>query len=112
AFTFAVFVWVFARDVRADRSWRARAALYGMAFVQFFISLSGKASYQLDSMIRYVFPVFALAIVAGAWAGATDGVELWPRRAWARKLAWAGCALAAVTQAWMLFRYLRGGWVA
>jgi hypothetical protein len=112
AFTFAVFVWVLARDLLTSRKWRARAALYGIAFAQFFVALSGKASYQLDSMIRYVFPVFALTVVAGAWAVAADSVVLWPRGTWTRRLAWGACALAGATEVWMLFRYLRGGWVA
>lgn len=50
----------------AQGVWK-RAPLYFIAFVIFYVSLSGKANAKMDSMSRYTLPVYLLVLVAWVW---------------------------------------------
>lgn len=98
-----------------------RGSLYLIAFGMFYIALTGKANSNLDSMLRYTFPSYALLVIEvlllnterrkvgeGAlfFAGANVGNR--PAR--------LKIALAAIFgvgfQAWCIYRFTHGHWVA
>ena len=84
-----------------DEDWRKRAALYACAFGLFYLSVSGKARANMDSMSRYTLPIYWIALVV--WA--RDEIRF-PRKAWFA--IGAGIAL----QSYLCFMFLRGHWVA
>lgn len=98
--------------LRMQTAWQRRAGLYFCAFVLYYIAVSGVASVQMESMLRYQFCAHALIVLAilhfltqlrtprgairvAAMAGAA---VLWP----------AGFGI----QGWYLWTFTRGGWVA
>lgn len=106
-FIVGLFGWTLAQDVRrGPLAWRRRAGLYFAAFVTFYISLSGKANADMDSMIRYSFPPFALLCLCLAETGWLNRARF--SNAWFR----AGAIVSLLTQLYMLFLFTRGKWVA
>lgn len=92
----------------------ARLGLYFSAASVFLISLSGKANYNMDSMVRYNLPVFVvLVLIAVQVAG--QGERLHRKGIfsdWSRVIWILGCALALAVQCWMIRVFTKGGWVA
>ena len=106
----AAFEAIFARRLRTR--WQTRVGLYACAFLTYFIAVSGVASVQMESMLRYQFCAHALIVLAllhflaqfrnppvpFRLAGMATAVLFWP----------AGLSL----QGWYVFNFTRGGWVA
>jgi hypothetical protein len=98
--------------IRLRTGWQMRIGLYACAFITFFIAVSGVASVQMESMLRYQFCAHALIVLALLhflaqfrnpptalrMAGMATAVLFWP----------AGLSL----QGWYVFNFTRGGWVA
>jgi hypothetical protein len=85
----------------------ARFPLYLSAFVLFYIPLTGKANANMDSMIRYTFPVYLLLLLCLAPMLERAGIS---RRT--RALIATGAAFSFAIQVYFAIRFLRGGWVA
>jgi hypothetical protein len=85
--------------------------LFYAASSMFFISLSGKASYSMDSMVRYNFPVFVILVLMIV-KSALPEVQQLLRQRWKRWLLISGYVLAIAVQVWMIRVFCKGGWVA
>jgi hypothetical protein len=88
-------------------------SLFLISFSMFFISLSGKASYSMDSMVRYNLPVFVIWIVA--WIKSTDSGRWCQSSFQGRRqngFLWLGYLIALAFQIWMIRVFTKGGWVA
>lgn len=98
-----------------------RGSLFFIAFGMFYIALTGKANSNLDSMLRYTFPSYILLVIEVLllntarrqmgqgplfFAGANVGNR--PARI---KIA-ASVTLALGFQAWCIYRFTHGHWVA
>lgn len=92
--------------------WRERAGFYFVAFVLFFIAVSGVYSVNLESMTRYHFCSHVFLVLAGlhAWR------HIRPRHPRARRLVAVAATIAALFSLYLHYRYAviftRGGWVA
>ena len=98
--------------LRRRTNWQMRIGLYACAFITFFIAVSGVASVQMESMLRYQFCAHALIVLALLHflaqfrtppaavriAGMAVAALFWP----------AGFSL----QGWYVWNFTRGGWVA
>ncbi len=98
--------------LRRRTSWPARVAIYFVAFVTFYISVSGVASVQMESMLRYQFCAHALIVLAFMHFLA----ELRPLSRPVRALSMAAVTLLIAAglslQGWWIWNFTRGGWVA
>jgi hypothetical protein len=98
--------------LRIKTSWQKRVGLYFCAFITYYIAVSGVASVQMESMLRYQFCAHTLIVLALLHflaqfrdsraairlAGMAAAAVLWP----------AGFSL----QGWYVWTFTRGGWVA
>lgn len=98
--------------LRARTGWQARVGLYFAAFTLYYLAVSGVASVQMESMMRYQFCAHALIVLAILHFTA----QLRTPRGASRV---AAMAVAAVlwpasfgVQGWYLWTFTRGGWVA
>jgi hypothetical protein len=79
----------------------------------FFVSLVGKANYNMDSMIRYNLPVFVLLMLQLISLRQNPTHVNQGLLCMIRKWAWIlGCLLALAVQIWMIRVFTQGGWVA
>lgn len=102
----ALFIWVFFQEKKQNwKKIRERLDLYGVAFLIFYISLSGKANANMDSMIRYTFPVIVVLALCLARLEKRF-LEEKP------KVFWAWVLISVAIQIWMTFLFTRGRWVA
>jgi hypothetical protein len=82
-------------------------ALWAVAFILFYIPLTGKANANLESMLRYTLPTTLLLLIVQA-AQSPDRPVFNRHRKWAVLLA----AVSFALQLWCAYRFLKGGWVA
>ncbi|MFN2476553.1 MAG: hypothetical protein ABR526_09480 [Chthoniobacterales bacterium] len=98
------------------RRWRTglamRVGLYFCAFVTFYLAVSGVASVEMESMLRYQFCAHALIVLALLHFLAHSRPPQTPLRV-------AGMVTAALiwpigfsVQGWYIWTFTRGGWVA
>jgi hypothetical protein len=78
-----------------------------VAFSMFYIALTGKANSNLDSMLRYTLPVYILLVLNFAELRST--LFAGPYRRF--KLGFA-LVLGLGVQAWCMYRFTHGHWVA
>jgi hypothetical protein len=78
----------------------------------FFISISGKAAYSMDSMVRYNFPVFVMLVMIFMSSFSQEKIWEFSRSGWRRRFWILGYLLAAAVQVWMIRVFTKGGWVA
>lgn len=97
---------------RGGRGWATRLAVYFVAFLTFYIAVSGVASVQMESMLRYQFCAHALIVLALMHFLAQLRPPPVPVRALG--MAAAGLLIAAglSLQGWWVWNFTRGGWVA
>jgi hypothetical protein len=105
-FTLFLFAWAWRLERKqVDRG--ARFPLYLCTFALFYIPLTGKANANMDSMIRYTFPVFVMMLLAL--------VPVIQRTGLSTKMRWlttAGALASLAIQLWFAARFLSGKWVA
>ena len=82
-------------------------ALYLSAFSLFFISLSAKANYNMDSMVRYNLPVFCLLVVVLCIL--EIGTRFFSIK---RSHMIFGYLFMIALQLWLIRIFTKGGWVA
>lgn len=75
---------------------------FWIAFIMFYISLSGKANAEMDSMIRYAFPVYIILLLS---------LNHFPEWRLSRRTVFL-LSFFFILQAWMAYLFLRGHWVA
>ncbi len=81
--------------------------LWLTAFVLFYIPLTGKASANMDSMLRYTLPVTILLLVLQA--AQSPGQSVFMRK---QKWVYFVALLSFALQLWCSYRFLRGRWIA
>lgn len=106
-FILLLFLWLFLKARQTARFWKkVDWSLFFVGFSMFFISLSGKASYNMDSMVRYNLPVFVIWIMT--WINTIDSDPRKYQKAWIQLGYW----IALAFQIWMIRVFTKGGWVA
>jgi hypothetical protein len=105
-----VFEVVMAR--RRRTRWQARVGIYFAAFITYYISVSGVASVEMESMLRYQFCAHALIVLAMMHYLGEEGIAPGP----VRFLVLAAVAVFIVAsvslQGWWIWNFTRGDWVA
>jgi hypothetical protein len=98
--------------VRRRFSWTSRVGLYFCAAVIYYISVSGVASVQMESMLRYEFCVHALIVLAILhFLHQLPTPRLWVRASGMAAIALLSAAGLSV-QGWYVWNFTRGNWVA
>ncbi len=116
-FTVALFAWAYALERRArvrleTNTWRSRVGLYFVGFLLFYIPLTGKANANMDSMIRYTFPTFVLLVLSLLQStNRSQVLDLFTSRLF-KVLFIFGSVISVIIQAWFIYRFTRGRWVA
>jgi hypothetical protein len=98
--------------VRRRFAWTTRAGFYFCAAVIYYISVSGVASVQMESMLRYQFCVHALIVLAILhFLHQLPAPRLWVRASGMAAMALLSAAGLSV-QGWYVWNFTRGNWVA
>lgn len=92
--------------------WPMRAGLYFCGFTVFYLSISGVASVNMESMLRYEFSAHALLVLA--FLNFLGQFETAPKllRAFGMGAVALACAAGLSMQAWYVWNFTRGNWVA
>jgi hypothetical protein len=92
--------------------WTARVGFYFCAAVIYYISVSGVASVEMESMLRYEFCVHALIVLAILhFLHQLPTPRLWVRASGMAAIALLSAAGLSV-QGWYVWNFTRGNWVA
>jgi hypothetical protein len=98
--------------IRRQTNWAARIGIYFCAAVIYYISVSGVASVDMESMLRYEFSVHALIVLALLHFLSQFGRP----PGYVRAFGIAAVALASAAglslQGWYVWNFTRGNWVA
>jgi hypothetical protein len=98
--------------IRGGAGWKTRVGLYFCAVVIYYVSVSGVASVQMESMLRYHFCVHALIVLAFLHFLRQLRTPSLPVRA----LGMGAVALLSVAglsvQGWYIWNFTRSNWVA
>jgi hypothetical protein len=98
--------------VRRRFGWGARVGFYFCAAVIYYISVSGVASVEMESMLRYEFCVHALIVLAIIhFLHQLPAPRLWVRASGMAAMALLSAAGLSV-QGWYVWNFTRGNWVA
>jgi hypothetical protein len=98
--------------VRRRFGWGTRAGFYFCAAVIYYISVSGVASVEMESMLRYEFCVHALIVLAIVhFLHQLPAPRLWVRATGMAAMALLSAAGLSV-QGWYVWNFTRGNWVA
>src|SRR5207237_4377153 len=98
--------------VRRRTDWATRIAIYFCATVIYFISVSGVACVEMESMLRYEFCVHALIVLAFLHFLAQFRVPPPLLRVFGMAAAVLISALGLSVQGWYVWNFTRGNWVA
>ena len=98
--------------LRRRTNWQARAGFYFVAFVTYYIAVSGVASVQMESMLRYQFCAHALIVLALLQFLAQFRPPPLPARVLGMAVAALLCVAGLGLQGWWVWNFTRGGWVA
>ncbi len=104
--------------IMATRLWRLGkrgAPLWGLsliAFLLFYIPVTGKAAAHLDSMARYTLPVLVLLTLCWARAERLGIPFLVFEGKKKKRLAWTLGLFSMAVQVWFAYRFARGHWIA
>ena len=98
--------------IRRLAGWPTRAGLYFCAAVIYYISVSGVACVEMESMLRYEFCVHALIVLAILhFLHQLPAPRLWVRASGMAAIALLSAAGLSV-QGWYVWNFTRGNWVA
>ena len=97
--------------IRWRTDWAARIGIYFCAAVIYFISVSGVACVEMESMLRYEFCVHALIVLAFLHFLRQFRPPPVPVRALGVVVALAS-AVGLSVQGWYVWNFTRGNWVA
>jgi hypothetical protein len=98
--------------IRRRTDWQVRVGLYFCAAVVYYISVSGVAGVEMESMLRYEFCVHALIVLA--FLHFLRQFRLPPAlvRAFGIAAVALGSAAGLCVQGWYIWNFTRGNWVA
>ncbi len=98
--------------IRRQTAWSTRVGFYFCAALIYYVSVSGVACVEMESMLRYEFCVHALIVLAIVHFLH----QLRTPPMWVRALGMATVALLSaaslIVQGWYVWNFTRGGWVA
>lgn len=98
--------------LRSRTGWATRAGIYFCAAVVFYVSMSGVACVAMESMLRYQFVAHALIVLAVLNLLRQSSIQ----QRFARVAAMAAVALICAAgfglQAWNIWNFTRGNWIA
>jgi hypothetical protein len=97
--------------LRMRTDWTTRIGIYFCAAVIYFVSVSGVACVEMESMLRYEFCVHALIVLAFLHFLRQFRPPPMPVRALGVAVALASAAGLSV-QGWYVWNFTRGNWVA
>jgi hypothetical protein len=98
--------------IRRTASWRTRIGFYFCGGIIYYISVSGVACVQMESMLRYEFCLHALIVLA--FVHFLNQLRTPPLLARVLEMAAIGLLSAAgfLVQGWYVWNFTRGKWVA
>ena len=97
--------------IRHKTQWTTRVGIYFCAAVVYYVSVSGVASVEMESMLRYEFCVHALIVLA--LLHFLRQFRFPPMlRAFSMAVAALGGAAGLSVQGWYVWNFTRGNWVA
>ena len=97
---------------RMNTNWRKRISFYIVAFISYHIAVSGVASVQMESMLRYQFLAHVLIVLALLhFLAHLPAPSAWPRAIGLTVFALL-CAAGLGLQGWWVWNFTRGNWVA
>jgi len=98
--------------IRRRLAWTTRVGFYFCAAVIYYVSVSGVASVEMESMLRYEFCVHALIVLAILhFLHQLPTPRLWVRVSGMAAMALLSAAGLSV-QGWYVWNFTRGNWVA
>ncbi|HEX4639767.1 MAG TPA: hypothetical protein VH252_00175, partial [Chthoniobacterales bacterium] len=98
--------------IRRKLAWTTRAGFYFCAAVIYYISVSGVACVEMESMLRYEFCVHALIVLAIVhFLHQLPTPRLWVRASGMAVMALLSAAGLGV-QGWYVWNFTRGNWIA
>jgi len=98
--------------IRRHTEWTTRIGIYFCAAVIYYISVSGVASLDMESMLRYEFCVHALIVLAFLHFLRQFRLPPVPVRALGIAAVVIACAVSLSVQGWYVWNFTRGNWVA
>ena len=98
--------------VRRSTNWAGRLGIYFCATVIYYVSVSGVASIDMESMLRYEFCVHALIVLAFLHFLRQFRLPPVLIRAFGMAAAVLGSAAGLSVQGWYVWNFTRGNWVA
>lgn len=98
--------------VRRHAGFSTRIGIYFCAAVIYYISVSGVASLEMESMLRYEFCVHALIVLAFLHFLRQCRLPPVPVRALGIAALVLACAVSLGVQGWYVWNFTRGNWVA
>ncbi len=98
--------------IRRRTEWTTRIGIYFCAVVIYYISVSGVASLDMESMLRYEFCVHALIVLAFLHFLRQFRLPPLPVRALGIAVVVIACAVSLSVQGWYVWNFTRGNWVA
>jgi hypothetical protein len=98
--------------IRRRTEWQTRVGLYFCAALIYYISVSGVASLEMESMLRYEFCAHALIVLAFLHFLRQFRVPPPPLRGLGIATAVLVSALGLSVQGWYIWNFTRGNWVA
>ena len=98
--------------MRRKLAWTTRVGFYFCGAVIYYVSVSGVASVEMESMLRYEFCVHALIVLAILhFLHQLPTPRLWVRVSGMAAMALLSAAGLSV-QGWYVWNFARGNWVA
>ena len=98
--------------IRRRTEWTTRIGIYFCAAVIYYVSVSGVASLDMESMLRYEFCVHALIVLAFLHFLRQFRLPPLPVRALGIAMVVVACAVSLSVQGWYVWNFTRGNWVA
>jgi hypothetical protein len=98
--------------IRRRTEWTTRIGIYFCAAVIYYISVSGVASIDMESMLRYEFCVHVLIVLAFLHFLRQFRLPPLPLRVIGITATVLACAIGLSVQGWYVWNFTRGNWVA
>ncbi|HLW36300.1 MAG TPA: hypothetical protein VKS98_11640 [Chthoniobacterales bacterium] len=98
--------------VRRNTGLSTRVGIYFCAAIIYYISVSGVASLEMESMLRYEFCVHVLIVLAFLHFLRQFRLPPVPVRALGIAVLVLACAVSLGVQGWYVWNFTRGNWVA
>jgi len=99
-------------SLKIDRNVKNHFGLYSIAGGLLYLAMAARADSEMDGMIRYTLPIFALLVLCLTWVLHERDFDLVKTMSVRIKsLLLLGYLLAAATQGWMAWKFLHGTWV-